>query len=99
LLEQRHRVGEAVGDFTVLQVQQAVAQVQQGGLAAAGGADQRADLAGRQGEGNVGQHRGAHETVRQLADLKTWMAHQDGSRQRSTSRLSGSSNRYSMASS
>src|SRR5690606_31433057 len=90
-------IGEAVLDLPGLYVQQAGAQVQQGGLAAAGRSDQGDHLAGVPAEFGVVEYLVAAEGMGQGAYLQS--LHDGTSRQRSTSRLMGSSSRYSTASS
>src|SRR5690606_10456236 len=105
LLEHDGLRGETLLDRPLVDVQQAGAQVQQRGLAAARRAHQRDDAACPEFEVDAVEYLVAGERMAHAAYPQPRRAHGPapaaacGSRQRSTSRLIGSSSRYSTASS
>src|SRR5690606_21370035 len=98
LLEHIGRFGETVFDRTLAHMQQTRAEIEQRGLAATRGADQRDDLPRLHAEVDVRQDFVTREGVRYTAHNELRRTHVAASRQRSTSRLIGSSSRYSTAS-
>ena len=63
LLEHQRGIAEGVFEAALLQIEQARAQVQQRGLAAARGADQRQHAAGRKRQAHAAEHLGERVAV------------------------------------